>query len=79
MNKSKQFNNKLINRKTLKKILAENKIRAGRNVIEEIEKLAFSNLKKLILEAKEKMLINGRNNMKGEDLHETEEIFSEMD
>jgi histone H3/H4 len=79
MNKSKQFNNKLINRKTLKKILAENKIRAGRNVIEEIEKLAFSNLKKLILEAKEKMLINGRKNMKGEDLHETEEIFSEMD
>ncbi|MDP1729335.1 MAG: hypothetical protein Q8L27_03985 [archaeon] len=67
MDKSKENINTLIKRKSLKNLLKSYNLRAGEEVIKEIEKELLAHVKSKLSSAKENMIINARRTLKKED------------
>lgn len=68
MTENDEITNRLINWKSLRWLMKDNKVRAGQEVLEEFEKLCTINIERCIDSARENMVIHGRKNLKPEDI-----------
>jgi len=73
MNKNKETNNRLIKKNKLKELAGSKNIRISEDAVAEIERIFESKISLLLDLAKENMLINGRRNLKKEDIIEVVE------